>query len=402
MASDRIQADKEICLDGYKPYNRITSKPYTMYTIGQFTSQWKRLHHPSMNVDGDVAFFYQLYEKLYRLVGREARCFDSHKILPFLLYVENTIAVGIDGVYEYRYRSVGNVESRWCNGFDMSATSDSEVHNLVGKAVADAKYSALRQWVTESVLSGDFSRLSEMLTWFAREDKILRQVFPDLRYRKAMFMRIAGNRLSSNKMLWADLAFNWRDKRGFSLADTMAKEFRYETTFVEGKEKDLLKEVAKTLDAIQSERLDTYTVIGQKDERTSTLRHRDGRVFHDVIFPQPMPENAQGRHLAAQLVTYNDKTYVSGSAVWTDKETLPVWNGEAVWSEIQKKEQDAARQTYFTTVFGKRISLYDDLYTVPEDPEEAYYADIGIHFDEPNIFDFLGGKPNGRVIYFGG
>ena len=81
-----------------------------MYTIGQFTSRWKRLHHPSMNVDGDVAFFYQLYEKLYRLVGQEARCFDSHKILPFLLYVENTIAVGIDGVYEYRYRSVGNVE----------------------------------------------------------------------------------------------------------------------------------------------------------------------------------------------------------------------------------------------------------------------------------------------------
>ena len=143
-----------------------------MYTIDQFTSRWKRLHHPSMNVDGDVAFFYQLYGKLYRLVGQEARCFDSHKILPFLLYVENTIAVGIDGVYEYRYRSVGNVESRWCNGFDMSATADSEVHNLVGKAVAEAKYSALRQWTTESVLSGDFSRLSEMLTWFAQEDKI--------------------------------------------------------------------------------------------------------------------------------------------------------------------------------------------------------------------------------------
>ena len=67
-----------------------------------------------------------------------------------------------------------------------------------------------------------------------------------------------------------------------------------------------------------------------------------------------------------------------------------------------KKEQDAAKFTYFTTTFGKRISLYEDLYTVPEDPEEAYYADMGIYFDEPNIFDFLGGRPNGRVIYFGG
>ena len=355
-----------------------------------------------MNVDGDVAFFYQLYGKLYRIVGQEARCFDNHKILPFLLYIENTVAVGLDGVYEYRYRSVGNVESRWCNGFDISIHASSQVHNLVGRAVADTKYSALRQWIVESVLSGDFSRLSEMLTWFAREDKVLRQVFPDLRYRKVMFMRLTGNRLSSNKMLWADLAFNWRDKRGFSLADTIAKEFRFKTSFVEGKEKTLLNEAAKTLDAIQAERLDTYTVIGQKDERTFTLRHSDGRVFHDVIFTTPVSEDMPSRYLAAQLVTYNDKTYVSGSAVWLYKEYLPVWNGEAVWGDIQKKEQDAARRTYFTTMFGKQISHYEDLYTVPTDPEEAYYADMGIYFDEPNIFDFLGGKPNGRVIYFGG
>lgn len=373
-----------------------------MYTIDQFKSKWKSLHHPSMNVDGDVAFFYQLYGKLYRIVGQEARCFDNNKILPFLLYIENTVAVGLDGVYEYRYRSVGNVESRWCNGFDISIHASSQVHDLVGRAVADTKYSALRQWIVESVLSGDFSRLSEMLTWFAREDKILWQVFPDLRYRKAMFMRIAGNRLSSNKMLWADLAFNWRDKRGFSLADTIAKELRYETTFVEGNEKALLKETAKTLDAIHAERLDSYTVLERKDERTFTLRHRDGREFRDVIFTTPVPQDMQSPYLAAQLVTYNNKTYISGPFVWFNEEALHVWNGEIVWSDILKKEQDAARHTYFTSTFGKRLCLYDDLYTVPKDPEEAYYADMGLYFDEPNIFDFLGGRPNGRVIYFGG
>ena len=336
-----------------------------------------------MNVDGDVAFFYQLYGKLYRLVGQEARCFDSPKILPFLLYVENTIAVGIDGVYEYRYRSVGNVESRWCNGFDMSATADSNVHNLVGKAVADAKYSALRQWVTESVLSGDFSRLSEMLAWFAREDKILRQVYPDLRYRKEMFMRLVGDKQAAGRMLWADLAFNWRDKRGDSLMKTIAKHFRYETSFVEAGEKVRLKEAAEILDAIRSERLDTYTVIGRKDGQTFTLRHRDGREFSEVTFPAPVPEDMQVRHLAAQLVTYKDKTYVSGSVVWLNKESLPIWNGETVWNGLFKKEQDAARLTSFTTMFG-------------------YYADMGIYFDEPNIFDFFGGRPNGKVIYIGG
>lgn len=372
-----------------------------MYTIEQFTSRWKRLHHPTMSVDGDVAFFYQLYVRLYRIVGQEARCFDNNRILPFLLYIENTVAVGLDGVYEYRYRCVGDVDSRWCEELGLSANAASEVHNLVGKAVADAKYSALRQWMTESVLSGDFSRLGEMLTWFVRKDKILRQVFPDLRFRKAMFMQLVGNKQTAKNMQWADLAFNWRDKRGDSLANTIAKQFRYEASFVEEKEKDLLKEAAKTLDAIQSERLDTYTVIERKDEHTFTLRHRNGRIFRDVIFPQSMPENVQSRYLAAQLVTYNNKTYISGSAVRLDKEALPVWNGKTVWNNIMKKEQDAARSTYFSTTFGKRICLYDDLYTVPEDPEEAYYADMGIYFDEPNIFDFFGGRPNGKVIYLG-
>ena len=373
-----------------------------MYTIDQFKSRWESLHHPSMNVDGDVAFFYQLYGRLYRIIGQEARCFDNNKILPFLLYIENTVAVGLDGVYEYRYRSVGNVESRWCNGFEMSINAGSEVHNLVGRAVADTKYSALRLWMVESVLSGDFSRLSEMLTWFVRKDKILRSVFPDLRFRKAMFMRLTGNRPAARRMLRSDLAFNWRDKRGYSLAATIAKEFRFKTSFMEEKEKAMLREAAKTLDAIQAERLDTYTVIGQKDERTFTLRHRDGHEFSNVIFPMSVSKYAQDHHLAVQLVIYNNKTYISSSAVWIDKENLPVWNGEAVWGDIQKKEQDTARQTYFTTAFGKRISLYEDLYTIPKDPEEAYYADMGIYFDEPNIFDFLGGKPNGRVIYFGG
>ena len=340
-----------------------------MYTIDQFTSLWKRLHHPSMDVDGDVAFFHQLYGKLYRLVGQEARCFDSHKILPFLLYVENAIAVGLDGVYEYRYRSVGNVESHWCNEFDMSANADSQVHNLVGKAVADAKHSALRQWMTESVLSGDFIRLSEMLTWLAREDRVLRKVYPDLRYRKEMFLRLAGDKQAARQMLWADLAFNWRDKLGDSLVNTLAKQFRYEASFVEGKEKSILEKTAEMLDAIHAERLDTYTVIERKDERTFTLRHRDDRTFSCVTFPTAIQEDVQDRHLAAQLVTYNNRTYISGPVVC------------------------------FITPFGKRISLYEDLYTVPEDSEEAYYADMGIYFDEPNIFDFLGGRPNGKVIY---
>lgn len=373
-----------------------------MLTLPQFTSEWKRLHHPSMNVDGDVAFFYEIYVRLHRLVEQEAAEFDEQLILSLLLYTENTAVIGLDGVYEYRYRSVGNVVFNWCESLDMSAEASSQVDRLVSEAVAKNHCCSLRQWITGCVLSGDFLRLSEMLAWFPQEDPVMWRIFPDLRFRETMFRRLTGDWQTARQMLWLDLAFNWRDKRGDSLAVTIAKQLRYETSFVEEDEKALLKETAEILNAIRSERLDTYTVIERTDNCTLTLRHRDGRMFRNVIFPMPVPEDVQNRHLAAQLVTYQDKTYISGSAVWLNKEALPIWNGEANWSDIVKKEQDAAKLTFFATTFGKRISLYEDLYTVPEDPKEAYYADMGIYFDEPNIFDFIGGRPNGKVIYIGG
>lgn len=373
-----------------------------MYTFSEFTSEWKRLHCPSMSVDSDVAFFYEIYVRLHRLVEQEAAAFDEQLILSLLLYTENTAAVGLDGVYEYRYRSVGNVVFRWCESLDMSADASSQVDRLVSEAVAKASCSALRGWITECVLSGDFARLCEMLAWFPQEDQVMGRIFPDLRFREMMFRRLTGDWQTARQMLWADLAFNWRDKRGDSLAVTLAKQLRYEISFAEAEEKALLKEAAEILEAIRSERLDTYTVMERTDDCTLTLRHRDGRVFREVRFPMSVPEDVQNRHLAAQLVIYQEKTYINGSAVWLNQEALPIWNGEVNWNDIVKKEQDAAKLTFFTTTFGKRISLYEDLYTVPEDPEEAYYADMGIYFDEPNIFDFFGGRPNGKVIYIGG
>lgn len=368
-----------------------------MFTSTEFSSEWKRLHHPSMNVDGDVAFFYDIYVRLHRLVEQEAAAFDEQLILSLLLYTENTAAIGLDGVYEYRYRCVGDVVFSWCESLGMSAEANSQVDRLVSEAVAKASCSALRGWMAECVLSGDFSRLSEMLTWFPQEDQVLWRVFPDLRFREMMFRRLTGDWQTARQMLWADLAFNWRDKRGDSLAVTLAKQFRHETSYVEAEEKVLLKEAAEILNAIRSERLDTYMVMERTDDCALTLCHRDGRVFQHVIFPMPVPEDVRNRPLAAQLVTYQEKTYINGTAVWLNKEALPIWNGEANWNDIVKKEQDAAKLTYFTTTFGKRMSLYEDLYTVPEDPEEAYYADMGIYLDEPNIFDFIGGAASCRT-----
>lgn len=157
----------------------------------------------------------------------------------------------------------------------------------------------------------------------------------------------------------------------------------------DGQERASLQEAAKILDTVRSERLDIYTVIERKNGHTLTLRHKGGRIFDNVEVYTPISEKTKCNCLAAQLVTFSGKTYANSPAVWLNANDLIEWNGDKIWNDILKKEQEAAKQVYFTTPFGKRISLYEDLYTVPKDPEEAYYADMGIYLDEPNIFDFL-------------
>ena len=52
-----------------------------MFTKDEFTSEWKRLHRPSMDVGCDVASFYEIYVRLHRLVEQEAAAFDGQLIL---------------------------------------------------------------------------------------------------------------------------------------------------------------------------------------------------------------------------------------------------------------------------------------------------------------------------------
>lgn len=362
-----------------------------MYTPDEFTLRWQRLHRPSMDVSGDVAFYWRLYGKLRDLACREARSFDGQALLSLLLYTENTIAVGLDGVYEYLYRRLGNVVFHWCDHLGMDANATSQVHALVSAAVAEASLSrsGLRRWVAESVLSRDFPRLCDMLTYFAREDKLLRRVFPDLRYREEMFLRLTGDRRKAQEMLWGDMAFCWRDKRGKSLSETIAHQFRLSSSALTERERTSLREAVELLDTIHAENLDTYIYMERKDDRTVTLRHRDGRVFRDVVFPTPLSSQAQGQVLVAQLVTYAGKTYVNGPSRWMDGKAAERWNGEILWQDICRKERKAARRVHFTTPSGKRMSLYEDLYTLPEEPEEARLAAQGIYRDEPDILDFL-------------
>ena len=360
-----------------------------MFTFIEFTSEWKRLHHPSMSVDSDVAFFYEIYVRLHRLVEQEAAAFDEQLILSLLLYTENIAAIGLDGVYEYMYRSLGDRVVGWCRRLEMKADGTSIVRSLVSDAVAEASYSSLRRWITECVLSRDFLRLRDMLVYFAREDQTLRCVYPALRYRQEAFFRLMGNGQAAWRLLWLDMAFNWQDKSGCTLSDTIARQCRLSASSARGQESSVLLETADYLSSIRSERLDTYALIGRKDGRTLTLRGRDGRVFQDVTLLEPVPKESQYPYLAAQLVTYRGKTYASGPIRWLVDEEADAWNGDIQWGAIGKKEEEDAKRAYFTTPFGKRLSLYEDLYILPEAPEEVYYASQGIYPGEPNLLDFL-------------
>lgn len=158
---------------------------------------------------------------------------------------------------------------------------------------------------------------------------------------------------------------------------------------VDGPDRAALGEVADCLSSICSERLDVYTVMGKKDERTVTLRHRDGRLFKDVVLPSPWTGVDLPLCLAAQLVTCQYKTYICGPVIRLQDGDSVSLTAVADWDAVEESEKDDARRHYFTTPFGRRISQYEDLYMVPADAEEAYFSSLGIYMDEPNIFDFL-------------
>ncbi len=358
--------------------------------MNRFSSEWQHLHHPSMDVSGDVTFYHNLYDRLLGLEAQKARYHNEPAILSLLLYTENIIAVGLDGVYEYMYRRLDDMTGRLCEEAGIVPDAVNQVCRLISNAVADAPRSALRQWITECVLSGDFPRLSDMLVYFAREDRVLRLAYPDLRYRKDLFLRLTGDLHAAQRMLWTDMAFNWNDKYGNSISDALARQCGMPGYSTDEREHALMCETAESLRSIHSERLDSYTVIERKDERTMTLRHRDGHVLRDVRFPAstPVPESVRHTSIVAQLVTWSGRTFVNGPAQWIAGERKADWNGDKTWSGITEKEKDAAKRTFFTTPSGKRISLYEDLYTIPED-SSACYANQGIYTDEPNIFDFL-------------
>ena len=176
-------------------------------------------------------------------------------------------------------------------------------------------------------------------------------------------------------MLESDLAFNWHDKEGGTLLSRIVESFKMDA---DG------KDVIANLETIKPQPLDSYLPLGSKDDgRTVTIMKKDNNVL-DVIFPVHVSKRKiEDMCFVGQLVAYLGKTYVNGPVVWSNKNEFDLWDSDIFWDNILEAEEEDSIHKFFTTKFGKRYPLYQDLYGEFEKDINGFYT------DEPNILDFL-------------
>ena len=347
-----------------------------MYTEKEFKIKWQELHHPTMNVDGDVSFYYGVYKKFHDIARCSAKNMNDGYLLQLAMFVENTVSVDIDSSYCVVYRGLGNIAFYWIDKLGVDLKDTNQLYNTLTQAVADAPESSMKMWVKECVLSGDFQRLKDVASYFAVKDYTVRRVYPNLQYRKEAFLELAcGDMKKAKEMLESDLAFNWCDKEGCTLLSRIAESFkRYEDG----------KEVIANLKTVKPQPLDSYLPLEMKDDgRTVTIMKKDNTVL-DVIFPSRVAKKKiEYLCLVGQLVTYLGKTYVNGPVAWMDASVFDLWDSDVFWDSIYEDEEESSRHEYFTTKFGKKYTRHQDLYGEFEKDENGFYT------DEPNILDFL-------------
>lgn len=345
-----------------------------MYTEDRFKTEWQRLHHPSMDVSGDVSFYYGVYKKLNDIVSRSRKTVDNTFILNILMYIENTASISLDAFYERMYRSVDDVVGYWCRKYKISSEDSAIIYDLVSDAVADAPESSLEKWIKECVHSKDFQKLKYVALFLAQKDPIIKMLYPDLKYRKEAYLKIAdGDKEKAQQMLWSDMAFNWHDREGLTLLSRLAERF------------DRMKggkDIAEILKSITPMPLDRYLPLRKNGNFILTLM-KNNTVF-DVVFPYSVSENNPDHSLICQLVSYLGTIYVNGPIVLSDSENLNRLDCAILLKNTKNNEEESTKHEFFTTPFGNRYSRYQDLYEKSDNIDLTTFKS-----DEPNIIDFF-------------
>ena len=341
-----------------------------------FKKRWQKLHHPTMDVNGDVTFYYGVYKQFHDIAKGSARNMNDYYLLQLVMLVENTASVDIDSSYSVIYRSLGNMAFYWCDKLDISTKDTNLLYNAFTQAVADAPESSLKQWIKGNVLSEDFQRLKDVALYFAIQDKTIRRVYPNLQFRKNAFLElVGGDKVKAKEMLESDLAFNWHDKEGCTLLSRIAESFKMGEDGME---------VMANLETVHPMSLDSYLPFESKDGGyTITVMKKDNTTI-DVIFPvRVSKKKTEDMCFVGQLVTYLGRTYINGPVAWLDKNEFDLWDSDIFFDSIQEDEEEDSKRHFFTTKFGKRYTMHQDLYGEFEKDINGFYT------DEPNILDFL-------------
>ena len=315
---------------------------------------------------------------------------NDYYLLQLVMLVENTASVDIDTSYSVIYRSLGNMAFYWCDKLDISTKDTNLLYNAFTQAVADAPESSLKLWIKKCVLSGDFQRLKDVALYFAIQDKTIRRIYPNLQFRTNAFLElVGGDKVKAKEMLESDLAFNWHDKEGVTLLSRLADSFKMDEDGMEvianlEKMDEDGMEVIANLETIKPHPLDSYLPLESKDDgRTVTIMKKDNNTL-DVIFPARVSKRKiDDMCFVGQLVTYLGRTYINGPVAWLDKNEFDLWDSDIFFDSIHEDEEEDAKHKSFTTKFGNRYTLYQDLYGEFEKDINGFYT------DEPNILDFL-------------
>ncbi len=356
--------------------NDQSSNNTAITTEDIFKKRWQKLHHPTMDVNGDVAFYYGVYKQFYDIAKRGTRNMNEYYLLQLVMLVEDAASVSIGCTYEVMYRSLGNMAFYWCDKLDLSTKDTNLLYNAFTQAVADAPESSLKLWIKDNVLSGDFQRLKDVALYFAIHDKTIRRIYPNLQYRKDAFLELAGgDNIKAKEMFESDLAFNWHDKEGCTLLSRISESFKMDE---DG------KEVIANLKTVTPQPLDSYLPLESHDGGNTVLVMKKDNSTLDVIFPARVSKKKiADLCFVCQLVSYLGKTYVNGPVVWLDKNDFDLWDSFVFWNDIYEDEKEDSKHKFFTTKFGNKYTMYQDLY-------DEFEKDInGFYTDEPNVLDFL-------------
>ena len=190
-----------------KRHNNQSSN-ITITSEAIFKKRWQKLHHPTMNVDGDVAFYYGVYKQLYDIAKRGTRNMNEYYLLQLVMLVEDAASVSIGCTYEVMYRSLGNMAFYWIDKLGVNKKDTDLLYNTLTQAISNAPESSMKLWVKENILSGDFQRLKDVALYFAIQDKTVKRIYPNLQYRKDAFLELVdGDKVKAKEML------EWRVSR---------------------------------------------------------------------------------------------------------------------------------------------------------------------------------------------